>query len=52
MQLCAIGYILLFFSGLNLTTDGKSRINNINMLPGMLLVILFHGVRQWVGVFL
>ena len=50
MQLCAIGYILLFFSGLNLTTDGKSRINNINMLPGMLLVILFHILRQAMGV--
>ena len=50
MQLCAIGYILLFFSGLNLTTDGRSRINNINMLPGMLLVILFHILRQAVGV--
>ena len=41
-QLCAMGYIILFFSGFNLMTDGKHKINNINMLPGIFLVILFN----------
>lgn len=41
-QLCAIGYIILFFSGFNLMTDGKYKISNINMLPGVFLVILFN----------
>ena len=49
MQLCAIGYILLFFSGFNLMTDGKYKINNINMLPGMLLVVLFNILGETVG---
>ncbi len=40
--LCAMGYIILFFSGFNLMTDGKYKINNINMLPGILLVVLFN----------
>lgn len=41
-QLCAMGYIILFFSGFNLITNGKYRINNINMLPGIFLVAMFH----------
>lgn len=41
-QICAMGYIILFFSGFNLITDGKYRINNINMLPGIFFVIAFH----------
>lgn len=40
--LCAMGYIILFFSGFNLVTNGKYKINNINMLPGILLVIVFN----------
>ena len=43
-QLCAMGYIILFFSGMNLMTDGKHRIPNINMLPGILLVIIINMV--------
>lgn len=49
MQLCAIGYILLFFSGFNLMTNGKYKIHNINMLPGMLLVVLFNILTETVG---
>lgn len=41
-QLCAIGYIILFFSGFNLMTGGKHKINNINMLPSVFLVVLFN----------
>lgn len=41
-QLCAIGYIILFFSGFNIFSGGKHKINNINMLPGIVLVILFN----------
>lgn len=41
-QLCAMGYIILFFSGFNLITDGKYKINNINMLPGIFLVAVFN----------
>ena len=42
MQVCAMGYLLLFFSGFNLATDGKHKISNMNSLPGMVLVIGYH----------
>lgn len=41
-QLCAIGYIILFFSGFNIITNGKYKINNINMLPSIFLVVIFN----------
>lgn len=44
--LCAMGYIILFFSGFNLMTDGKYRVNNINMLPGIFLVVLLSVIMN------
>ena len=41
-QLNSVGYIILFFSGFNLICDEKYRINNLNMLWGMLLVTVFN----------
>ena len=41
-QLCAFGYIILFFSGFNLLMKESSKINNINMLPGIFLIIIFN----------
>ena len=41
-QLCAIGYIILFFSGFNLMCEKTFKINNTNMLPGILVVILIN----------
>jgi len=41
-QLCAMGYIILFFSGFNLMMNGKYKVNNINMLPSIFLVVLFN----------
>lgn len=48
-QICAMGYIILFFSGFNLMSDGKTKISNINMLPGILLILLFHVAKNAVG---
>lgn len=45
-QLCAFGYIILFFSGFNLVTRDNSKINNVNMLPGIFIIILFNVVVQ------
>lgn len=42
MQLCALGYLILFFTGFNLITDQKHRVDNINILPGMLLIIVYN----------
>ena len=41
-QLCAMGYVILFFSGYNLMTNGRNKVSNINMLPAIFLVILFN----------
>lgn len=41
-QLCAMGYIVLFFSGFNLICDGHYKISNVNMLPGIFLIIVFN----------
>ena len=41
-ELCAMGYIILFFSGYNLITEKKNQISNTNMLPGIALLILYH----------
>lgn len=48
-QLCSMGYIILFFSGFNLLVDSKNKINNVNMLPGIFMIILFHmfvGIKE------
>lgn len=41
-QLCAMGYIVLFFSGFNLVCDSKFKVKNINMIPGIFLIIIFN----------
>ena len=39
-HLCAMGYIILFFSGFNLMN--KTKINNVNMILGIFIVLLYH----------
>ena len=43
-QLCAIGYIILFFSGLNLVSENKCSISPANMIVSIFIVLLF---RLW-----
>ena len=43
-QLCAIGYIILFFSGLNLVGEKKCSISPTNMIVSIFIVLLF---RLW-----
>ncbi len=45
-QICAMGYLILFFSGFNLMTDGRFKISNINMMPGILFALLFGIVKE------
>ena len=42
MSLCAMGFVILFFTGLNMLGSGNNRIKNVNMVPGVLFVIIFH----------
>ena len=41
-QLCAMGYIILFFSGFNLICESKYKINNINMIIGIFIILLYN----------
>lgn len=41
-QLSIVGYVILFFSGFNMICDGKHKIKNTNMIPAILLVILYN----------
>jgi uncharacterized membrane protein YqgA involved in biofilm formation len=47
-QVCAMGYIILFFSGFNLICEKQNKINNVNMIIGILVIILYAAVcRLW-----
>lgn len=43
-QLCAIGYIILFFSGFNLVCEKKCSISSANMIVSIFIVLL---LRLW-----
>ncbi len=43
-QLCSIGYIILFFSGFNLLCEAKHKIKNINMIPAIVVIILYNSI--------
>lgn len=47
-QLCSMGYIILFFSGFNLISE-KNKINNVNMLPGILIIFVYNFIRVIIG---
>ena len=49
-QLCAFGYIVLFFTGLNMVCDIKNKINNTNMLFGIVIILLFNTVLYVWGI--
>lgn len=46
-QLCAIGYIILFFSGFNILCPKQYKINNINMLPGVIVILLWNVILYY-----
>ena len=41
-QLCAMGYIILFFSGFNLICESKYKINNVNMIIGIFIILIYN----------
>ena len=45
-ELCSLGFIILFFCGYNLFSQGKNKIDNLNMLPSILIILLYHGIRM------
>ena len=45
MSLCSMGFIILFFTGYNMLTNAENKIKNTNMVPSVLLVIIFHVIK-------
>lgn len=45
-QLCSLGYVVLFFTGFNMITGADNKIKNINMLPSILLIIIYNVVKE------
>ena len=45
-QLCSIGYLILFFSGFNMMCPAESKIKNINIIPGILLIIIYNIILE------
>ncbi len=45
MSLCAMGFIILFFTGFNMIDTMENKIKNTNMVPGVLFVIAFYGLK-------
>ena len=48
MSLCAMGFIILFFTGFNMISNAENKIKNTNMVPGVLFVIVFNVVKGWI----
>lgn len=47
-QLCAMGYVILFFSGFNLICEDKYKINNVNMIIGTFIILSYNIiVKLW-----
>ena len=45
-QLCSFGYLILFFSGFNMICSPQNKIRNINMLPGVFLLLLYNVLAE------
>ena len=41
-QLCSVGYVILFFSGINMLSDDHSPIKVVNALPAILVIIIIN----------
>ena len=45
-QLCSLGYLILFFSGFNMICSPKNKIKNINIIPGIFLIIIYNVILE------
>ena len=45
-QLCSLGYLILFFSGFNMLCHPNYKIKNTNILPGILLIIIYNIITE------
>ncbi|MBR7116607.1 MAG: DUF554 family protein [Clostridia bacterium] len=45
-QLCSLGYLILFFSGFNMICPPDKKIKNINIIPGIFLIIIYNVILE------
>lgn len=45
-QLCSIGYLILFFTGFNMMGLPNCKIKNINIIPGIFLIIVYNIILE------
>lgn len=45
-QLCSMGYLILFFSGFNMMCPIGKRIKNINIIPGIFLIVIYNIITE------
>ena len=50
-QICSIGYVILFFSGINMIPDIKYKIKTVNMLPAIPIVILIDLITSFFTIY-
>lgn len=46
MSLCAIGYVILFFTGFNMVSRTEIKFKTTNMVPSMIFVIIFYVLKE------
>lgn len=49
-QLCSMGYIILFFSGYNLVCKKGNKVNNVNMIIGIFIILVYNILLKLAGV--
>ena len=45
-ELCAVSYVILFFSGYNLIVDEKLQFSSVKLLPSILIIIIFGIIKN------
>ncbi len=48
-EICATAYIILFFSGYNRLVDDKNKFDGANMLPSILIIIVYEIIKNIIG---
>ena len=49
-QLCSVGYVILFFSGMNMLSDKEQGISTVKMLPSIPIIIIVNLILSLVNV--
>ena len=45
-QICSLGYLILFFSGFNMICSPDKKVKNINIIPGLFLIIIYNVILE------